>query len=1103
MPKPTLIQTLLGRPSQSYHFPPERQYHSTKQDILRVASYYSASSEVDQAMALSSATTSTTLSSSASDVKHRAPSSSRTSPEPVNLANMLASHPPASAPSLKPPSSFKQPKATADAALSDDDTETDIFYTPRSSIVSSPRASRTSSAFSESKSSHKSSRAHKPPPLPIAPSISSSSSSSGPPDDLLSSASRGSSSTRLTTPVNSDRGSAGRKQTSPQLNRRKRLPNDSFRTIPTPDGVAEIVPASPPHKKTHRRTPSNHQQILTSASAAAAASRRNRRHAPGSSYPPAAPSAELRSRTTSSPRHSRSSKGSKRGRMSALVEEDETSSDDASAASEEEEPVTPAPEPSTEQPPPQSLPEPILNNGDVKGKAKAKEESSVASSSAPEPAPDAARVKSTVSSRRQSGKVAFAELEDDDLGALESPDARLKAYASSNKDQRRSYSDRRRLSRSFSIAPAAAISASLPTHVLPTPVPSSSSNGTAQNGYTGLTLPRAANPTKAKRPTDDGKVDLVREGVAQTSMATIEIVRGVAEAQMTTKPRGDKRLRKLSISLKFLGAVKARERTKEAETPAYLVDSLPLPVAFTAHISPPTYVPSSHILIQVHAVGLDAFDSLLVHGKVGHGAGGSGSKASKAVGYIPGRSLVGRVVQCGWEVTGDVCRKGDWVIALLSFRKSGALAEFVVVERHRVHRSPPPQFFPPPNGTSNHSNSRARSHVRSFSLPAPTLTSSSSSRLLAYGTLSSLSVEELALLPLCAVPAHRAVRTFEDVLSSRRSRAARLNGRLRAFITHGHDGPGAIAAQLLRHRNVGVTVQVPESVVREDVTPEQSQSPNHVSKRELLESRLKAWGVEEICVGEPLAVIQHLASEGRSFDLFLDTIGGVEVWERAQRLLLADPRKDTFVPPFSARSMMPMSPIVEEPSTATSASIPLPTTPTKLGPTHAHFTTLVGDSRTKAIPTAQDNIRSGFRSLRRAMSTSAGSAANGSASRATSPTPAPGGYESATSVEGHGPTASHRSLQKVPKRTVGYTWVSVASDVDFEGEDIRDSLSAVLDMVEKGWIRPPVSGIGDEEDAKNSRVVLFEKAPEVFRRNAAGPVGLLEDGGTCVVKIVG
>jgi len=93
--------------------------------------------------------------------------------------------------------------------------------------------------------------------------------------------------------------------------------------------------------------------------------------------------------------------------------------------------------------------------------------------------------------------------------------------------------------------------------------------------------------------------------------------------------------------------------------------------------------------------------------------------------------------------------------------------------------------------------------------------------------------------------------------------------------------------------------------------------------------------------------------------------------------------------------------------------------------------------------------------------------------------------------------------QKGAKRTVGYSWVSVATDVDFDGEDVRDSLGAVVGMVEDGMMRPWVGDTDFDDGGIEGRVVPFERAPEVFRRDLTGPRGLLKDGGTCVIKIGG
>lgn len=377
----------------------------------------------------------------------------------------------------------------------------------------------------------------------------------------------------------------------------------------------------------------------------------------------------------------------------------------------------------------------------------------------------------------------------------------------------------------------------------------------------------------------------------------------------------------------------------------------------------------------------------------------------------------------------------------------------------------------------------------------------------------SLGIEELSLLPLCAVPAHRAVRTFNEVLNSRLSRARRPHGRLKAFITNGHDGAGEIAVQILRQKNVAVSVQIPAAytpIVADKMTangqanpvangkaPETTTTSRKPSQEEceLLEARLRAWGVEEIHIGDPLMVVQSLAAEKQSFDLFLDTIGGQEMWEYAQRLLLTEPAD--LPPPTS-----PTSPSENTTNTDQEAT-PKPKkqdSNSKGSVSHAHFCTLVGDHPTRPFPTAQDNIRSGFRSLRRAISTS----------RPTTPGIPSSAASSSTSVAAKdaapAPAAVDGSVGKAKgkrtsKRSVGYSFVNPVADVDYQGEDLTESLSVVLEMVENGWIRP---WIGDDGEAgTGGKVVLFEQSPEVFRRNATGPVGLLASGGTCVVKIAG
>jgi hypothetical protein len=75
------------------------------------------------------------------------------------------------------------------------------------------------------------------------------------------------------------------------------------------------------------------------------------------------------------------------------------------------------------------------------------------------------------------------------------------------------------------------------------------------------------------------------------------------------------------------------------------------------------------------------------------------------------------------------------------------------------------------------------------------------------------------------------------------------------------------------------------------------------------------------------------------------------------------------------------------------------------------------------------------------------------------------------------------------KGKVGYAWVSVAQDVDWEGEDVKESLRVVVGLALEKGVRPWVG-----------RVVPFGRAPQVFAHKGRE---LLRDGLTAVVKIVG
>ena len=174
----------------------------------------------------------------------------------------------------------------------------------------------------------------------------------------------------------------------------------------------------------------------------------------------------------------------------------------------------------------------------------------------------------------------------------------------------------------------------MPTAVAPPPAP----------GYTALTLPRATyRPQNPWQSLAGGRIDLPRDGRAQHSMVSIEVVRGAASATF------------------FRAGF--RSRNSGPRSPKKHHD-LAGALALTSHRPPPSFVSNSQVLVQVHAVGLEGLDRQIVSDRLGNGA----------TGFVPGRGVLGRVVECGLEVSSDILRKGEWVIGLLDAKK---------VRRHR------------------------------------------------------------------------------------------------------------------------------------------------------------------------------------------------------------------------------------------------------------------------------------------------------------------------------------------------------------------------------------------------------------------------------------
>lgn len=173
--------------------------------------------------------------------------------------------------------------------------------------------------------------------------------------------------------------------------------------------------------------------------------------------------------------------------------------------------------------------------------------------------------------------------------------------------------------------------------------PSSSAPGPAP-GYTTLSLPRASyRPEDPWRSLGGGHVNLPRDGRAQTSMVSVEVVRGAASAPL--------------VSSGF--------RKRNSASPPNKKHDLAGAIALSSHRPPPSFVPNSDVLVQVHAIGLEGLDRQIVIDKLAvSDAGGKGATT-----FVPGRGVLGRVVECGLEVSSDTLKKGEWIIGLLDAKK--------------------------------------------------------------------------------------------------------------------------------------------------------------------------------------------------------------------------------------------------------------------------------------------------------------------------------------------------------------------------------------------------------------------------------------------------
>lgn len=177
------------------------------------------------------------------------------------------------------------------------------------------------------------------------------------------------------------------------------------------------------------------------------------------------------------------------------------------------------------------------------------------------------------------------------------------------------------------------------------------------------TVPTSYRPNKDPKRFSTNVDDLLNN---RTTMQTVAVTSGAFAGKSKVARR-----KRSSVDLNG-------ERRSSSDVPEHLQDELSLTtLSITAHTPPPRKIGSHQVLVQVIAVAIDETDKLLLREKV---------RGDNAFGFVPGRSFCGRLVECGYEV--KKMRKGDVVFGLQDSRKSGALAEFTVVDHNRICHAP-------------------------------------------------------------------------------------------------------------------------------------------------------------------------------------------------------------------------------------------------------------------------------------------------------------------------------------------------------------------------------------------------------------------------------
>lgn len=328
--------------------------------------------------------------------------------------------------------------------------------------------------------------------------------------------------------------------------------------------------------------------------------------------------------------------------------------------------------------------------------------------------------------------------------------------------------------------------------------------------------------------------------------------------------------------------------------------------------------------------------------------------------------------------------------------------------------------------------------------------------------------------------------------------------RRRVLILGGHDGVGAFAVQLLSRRGWRVSVHAPfpNASLPASLSLGSGSIPDSDDPIEVyisaIQARVTDWGGEEVIFddgggaivlandsstingtvdgslegdssaeGAVVRMLDGLRREGEIFDAILDTVGGKRVWEASERLLRLNG--------------CPASPKLDAQERRRHGV--------------GQFITVVGDNPSRVIPTAGDHFRAGLRSWR--IGSGSKSGRSGGVSTASSPnvsqyqhtvtgeseddvlSPLPTSLPSSPSSHpfslvrngsstrsltdrekerdkgNHGYSIKHGKVTEGKAQgKVGYAWVCISQDIDWEGDDIRETLGSVLRLALHGGIKP-------------------------------------------------